>query len=140
MHVLHKTTYANKNGAWDEMFPEEFERFLACIIFMGFVKRPTIAKYWATSTLYSGGWAKRFMSRDRYEYNTFNFEFYYIFNPLLHVTKTHVILSNLRIDKGSWSVTRYTSRLLIIMMSPMLSNMHHIQQGNLIHGLPDDMN
>ena len=44
-------------GWWDVTM-DEMRRFIACIIYMGIVQLPDIHRYWSTSTLYHGIWAR----------------------------------------------------------------------------------
>ena len=41
--------------------------FLGLIIYMGFVKLPDIERYWSTEPPYHGLWARRFMTRKRFQ-------------------------------------------------------------------------
>ena len=67
LQVLTKPSYADKDGGWDDVDAEEMYRFLGLIIFMGIVKVSSLHKYWSTSSLYHGLWARHFMSRDRFK-------------------------------------------------------------------------
>ena len=54
--------------------------FIALLIYMGFVKFPTIESYWSVSSLYHGSWARRFISsRDRFKSIL---AFLHVVNPL----------------------------------------------------------
>ena len=64
LHILQKSSYSTTQGAWKEMTGEEFQHFLALVIYMGILKLPRLTRYWDTKTLYHGNWARRFMSRD----------------------------------------------------------------------------
>lgn len=65
LNILQKSSYATNEGTWKELTGEEFQSFLALVIFMGIFKLPRLSKYWDTNTLFHGNWARRFMSRDR---------------------------------------------------------------------------
>jgi hypothetical protein len=41
--------------------------FIALVIYMGFVSVPHLKKFWSTDSLYHGLWARRFMTRNRFE-------------------------------------------------------------------------
>jgi hypothetical protein len=47
--------------------PEEFNRLIALILYMGLVNITTFHRYWSTKTLYHGLWARVMMSRDRFK-------------------------------------------------------------------------
>ncbi|XP_062848170.1 piggyBac transposable element-derived protein 4-like [Trichomycterus rosablanca] len=64
--VLNRPSYANHHGAWEEVTPDEFYRFLGLLIYMGFTSLHSIHRYWGTKSL-QGSWAKLFMSRDRFK-------------------------------------------------------------------------
>ena len=62
-----KPYYGDKNGAWLETNPEEINRLIALIVYMGLVNVSTFHRYWSTKTLYHGLWARAMMSRDRFK-------------------------------------------------------------------------
>ena len=62
-----KKSYADKNGAWKETNPAEMKKFIACLIYQGLVKVPTIDRYWSTRSLYHGLWARVMISRERFQ-------------------------------------------------------------------------
>ena len=67
MEILNKPTYGDSTGAWSEVTVEEMYRFIAVLIFMGFVDVKTLCRYWSTGTLYHGLWTRRLMKRDRFK-------------------------------------------------------------------------
>jgi hypothetical protein len=62
-----KPYYGDKYGAWLETNPEEINRLIASIVYMGLVNVSTFHRYWSTKTLYHGLWARAMMSRDRFK-------------------------------------------------------------------------
>ena len=65
LHIIEKPTYSALDGSWEDVTPDEMDHFIALIIFMGFVGRADISRYWSQATLYAGGWARRIMPRNR---------------------------------------------------------------------------
>ena len=53
---------------WIDVSVDEMYRFIALIMYMGFVKVPSIEHYWSLSPLYNGLWARAFMTRKRLVY------------------------------------------------------------------------
>ena len=64
--VLNCPSYSNYQGAWMDVTPNEFYKFLGLLIYMGFSILPDSHRHWGTKTL-QGSWARGFMSRDRYK-------------------------------------------------------------------------
>ena len=62
-----KPYYGDKHGAWLESNPEEINKLIALIVYMGLVNVSTFHQYWSTKTLYHGLWARAMMSRDRFK-------------------------------------------------------------------------
>ena len=60
-------SYANNQGAWDETNAEEIKHFIALFIYFGLVKLDDIQKYWSTKSLYHGLWARKVLSRTRFQ-------------------------------------------------------------------------
>ena len=67
LHILDKQTYSSRDGSWDEVDCKEFYKYIGLLIYMGFVRVHSIDRYWSTSSLYHGLWARAFMSRDRFK-------------------------------------------------------------------------
>ena len=60
--------YVSQDGSWVETSPEEIDRLVALLVYMGLVRRDMhVEKYWSTKTLYHGLWARKILSRDRYK-------------------------------------------------------------------------
>ena len=66
-HVEKKPYYGDKRGAWIETNPEEIDRLIALILYMGIVRVSSFHRYWSTKTLYHGLWARSIMARDRFK-------------------------------------------------------------------------
>lgn len=66
MHIAEHPSYQNGDGEWEPLKPEEFYRFLGLLIYFGFVRVPNVDKFFSTSTLYHGLWARHFLSYRRY--------------------------------------------------------------------------
>ena len=49
-----ETIYADQQGGWKEVTPNELKRLLALIIYLGFVKVNQFHDYWSTKSLYRG--------------------------------------------------------------------------------------
>ena len=64
--ILDKPSHAGGDGGWRDTDPQEIYNFTALLIYMGFVKLPTIPHYWSTKSL-GGSWARRFLSRKRFQ-------------------------------------------------------------------------
>ena len=64
--VLNCASYANHEGGWNEVTPDEFYRFMGLLIYMGFAGLPDIHRNWGIKSL-QGSWARSFMSRDRFK-------------------------------------------------------------------------
>ena len=58
-------SYSSYNGNCIEVTPDEFDKFIGLLIYMGFSVLPDSHRYWGTKSL-QGSWARGFMSRDRY--------------------------------------------------------------------------
>ena len=66
--------------AWVDISEDEMFRFIALLIYMGFVKFPNIESYWSVSSLFHGSWARRLISsRDRFKSIL---AFLHVVNPL----------------------------------------------------------
>ncbi|XP_059168114.1 piggyBac transposable element-derived protein 4-like [Physella acuta] len=51
---------------WYNLSIDEFYSFLGLLMYMSIVQAPSVAKYWCTSSLYHGLWARRFMTKKRF--------------------------------------------------------------------------
>ena len=60
--------YVNKDGSWNETNAAEIEGYIALLIYFGLVKvSGDVAKYWSTKSIYHGLWARKILSRNRYQ-------------------------------------------------------------------------
>jgi len=59
--------YAQADGSWLDVTPDEIKRLIALLIYFGLVKVGTVDKYWSRRTLYHGLWARAIMSRARFK-------------------------------------------------------------------------
>ena len=60
--------YLKKDGSWNETSNEEIESFIALLIYFGLVKvSGDVRKYWSTKSVYHGLWARKILSRERYQ-------------------------------------------------------------------------
>ena len=60
-------TYAQADGSWQEVTPDEIKRLIALLIYFGLVKVGNVDRYWSVKTLYHGLWARAILpSRTRY--------------------------------------------------------------------------
>ena len=58
----------DKRYKWVDITEDEMYKFIAVLIYMGFVRLPNTNCYWSVSSLYHGNWARRFISsRDRFK-------------------------------------------------------------------------
>ncbi|XP_051534231.1 uncharacterized protein LOC127429313 [Myxocyprinus asiaticus] len=64
--VLNSPSYSSYQGAWMEVTPDEFYKFLGLLIYMGFSILPDSHRHWGIKSL-QGSWARGFMLRDRYK-------------------------------------------------------------------------
>ncbi|XP_051956388.1 piggyBac transposable element-derived protein 4-like isoform X2 [Xyrauchen texanus] len=64
--VLNCPSYSSYQGAWIEVTPDEFYKFLGLLIYMGLSILPDSHRHWGTKSL-QGSWARGFMSRNRYK-------------------------------------------------------------------------
>ena len=55
-NIAQKQYYADQQGAWKEVTPNEMKRLLALIIHFGLVKVNQFPDYWSTKSLYHGLW------------------------------------------------------------------------------------
>ena len=62
-----ETIYADQQGGWKEVTPNELKRLLALIIYFGFVKVNQFHDYWSTKSLYRGLWTRNMLKRDRFK-------------------------------------------------------------------------
>jgi hypothetical protein len=67
LKVLEKPTYGNADGSWTDVTVPELYRFIGLLIYMGFVQVPTLSRYWSTTPLHAGLWARHFMTRNRFK-------------------------------------------------------------------------
>ncbi|KAK1152068.1 piggyBac transposable element-derived protein 4-like [Acipenser oxyrinchus oxyrinchus] len=65
--VTDRPSHGNRQGAWDEVTPGEFLKFIGLIIYMGIVRLPDLHRYWSPASCRHGLWARAFMTRDRFE-------------------------------------------------------------------------
>ena len=61
-HITNKQSYAEKDGSWKEIKPDEFKVLLTLIIYFGLVKVNKIEDCWSTRSLYNGLWARNIIS------------------------------------------------------------------------------
>ncbi|XP_015774860.1 PREDICTED: piggyBac transposable element-derived protein 3-like [Acropora digitifera] len=60
-------TYAQADGSWKDVIPDEIHRLIALLIYFGLVKvGMSVDRYWSTKSLYHGLWARSIMSRTRF--------------------------------------------------------------------------
>ena len=60
-------SYAQRDGSWRNVTRDEMQRFIALLIYFGFVHvRGDVAKNWSTKTLFHGLWARAILSRTRF--------------------------------------------------------------------------
>lgn len=65
---LYAQLNAKKSYAWVDIDENEMYKFMALLIYMGFIKFPNIESYWSVSSLFHGSWARRLISsRDRFK-------------------------------------------------------------------------
>ena len=62
-----KQYYPAKSGAWIDTSPEEINKLIALILYMGIVRVSSFHRYWSTKSLYHGLWARSMLSRDRFK-------------------------------------------------------------------------
>ena len=68
MHILHKTHYAEADGSWREIVPEDIRKLIGLLLYMGLVPVQNYEKYWSRASLFHGLWARAyFNSRDRFK-------------------------------------------------------------------------
>ena len=63
-NIAQKQYYADQQGAWKEVTPNELKRLLALIIYFGLVKVNQFHDYWSTKSLYDGLRARNILTRD----------------------------------------------------------------------------
>ena len=68
-HIITGTnqSYTKSDGSWQYTTPDEINRLIALLIYMGIVKVSHTEKYWSIKSLYSGLWASAIMSRSRFK-------------------------------------------------------------------------
>ncbi|XP_072140441.1 piggyBac transposable element-derived protein 4-like [Dermacentor andersoni] len=66
MHILELPSYAERDGLWKEVTPDELVKFIGLLIYMGIVNVPRIHLYWNTSRLFSGLLPRNVMPRRRF--------------------------------------------------------------------------
>ncbi|XP_049517028.1 piggyBac transposable element-derived protein 4-like [Dermacentor silvarum] len=66
MHILELPSYAERDGSWKEVTPDELVKFIGLLIYMGIVNVPRIHLYWNTSRLFSGLVPRNIMPRRRF--------------------------------------------------------------------------
>ncbi|KAL9952183.1 hypothetical protein ACROYT_G039398 [Oculina patagonica] len=60
--------YAQKDGSWEEVTPDEIERLIALLIYFGLVRVGfSVERYWSKKSLYHGLWARGILKRTRYK-------------------------------------------------------------------------
>ena len=60
-------SYAQKDGSWKEVTPDEIKRLIALLIYFGLVRvGASIDRYWSIKSLYHGLSARAIMGRNRY--------------------------------------------------------------------------
>ena len=59
-------SYAQPDGSWLDVTPDEIKRLIAMLIYFGLVKIGNVDRYWSVKTLYHGLWARAIMSRIRF--------------------------------------------------------------------------
>ena len=62
-----ETIYADQQGGWKEVTPNELKRLHALIICFGLVKVNQFHDYWSTKSLYRGLWTRNMLTRDRFK-------------------------------------------------------------------------
>lgn len=67
MDIESKPTHADSSGEWREVTISEMETFISLLLYQGLIKVKTIDRYWSTKSLYHGLWARKFMSRKRFQ-------------------------------------------------------------------------
>lgn len=60
-------SYTKSDGSWQDTTPDEINRMIALLIYMGIVKIGCADKYWSIKSLYNGLWASAIMSRARFK-------------------------------------------------------------------------
>ena len=61
------TSYTKKDGSWEDTTPDEIRRLIALLIYFGLVRVGNFNLYWSVKTLYHGLWARRIMTKLRYQ-------------------------------------------------------------------------
>ena len=59
-------SYTQSDGSWKDTTPDEVNRLIALLIYMGLVRIGNRDKYWSIKSLYNGLWASAIMSRTRF--------------------------------------------------------------------------
>ena len=60
--------YTDSLGSWNETFAVELMKYITLLIYFGLVTvAGDTAKYWSTKSIYHGLWARKILSRDRYQ-------------------------------------------------------------------------
>ena len=60
--------YTDSLGSWNETSAVELMKYIALLIYFGLVTvAGDTAKYWSTKSIYHGLWARKILSRDRYQ-------------------------------------------------------------------------
>lgn len=59
-------SYAQADGSWQDITPDEIKRLIAMLIYFGLVKVGNVDNYWSVKTLYHGLWARAIMPRTRF--------------------------------------------------------------------------
>ena len=54
-------------AGWVDLDVDGFFRFIALLMYMGVVQVPNIERYWSTTSIYHGLWARSFMTKHRYK-------------------------------------------------------------------------
>lgn len=59
--------YAQKDGSWQDVTPDEVKRLIALLIYFGLVRvGASVDRYWSVKLLYHGLWARGILKRTRH--------------------------------------------------------------------------
>ena len=67
MTIEGNPSFGDQDGAWKEASPEEIEKLIAVILYIGLVELSHLDLYWSTNSLYHGCWAGSVISRERFK-------------------------------------------------------------------------
>ena len=60
-------SYTQSDGSWKDTTPDEINRLIALLIYMGLIRIGSSDKYWSTKSLYNGLWTCAIMPRMRFK-------------------------------------------------------------------------